>query len=234
MLTDRRPDAAIRGTVVLLDVDNTLLDNDAFSADLDAELVRALGEDGRMRYREAYETLRDERGFADYLAPIQLLRRDFEDDPDLMRLSGFILDYPFARRVYPRVAQTLQRLAGAATTAILSDGDIVFQPRKIERSGLAEAVGGRVLVTLDKARELGAVERRLPASHYVLVDDKPRLLDHAKAVLGGRVTTVFVRQGHYASDADADAAANPPDLRLDRIGDLADLSPADLKIEAST
>ena len=229
MLMEARP--ARSGAVVLLDVDNTLLDNDAFSADLDAELRRALGEDGRAQYRQAYESLRRERGFADYLAPLQLLRRGFEDDPDLLRLSGFILDYPFAERVYPGVADVLRHLAGFATTAILSDGDIVFQPRKIARSGLAEAVGGRVLVTLDKSRELATVERRLPAARYVLVDDKPRSLDHAKGVLGDRLTTVFVRQGHYASDAEADAAANPPDIRLDRIGDLAGLSAVELQIE---
>ena len=230
MLMEARP--ARPGAVVLLDVDNTLLDNDAFSAGLDAELRRALGEEGRARYREAYEALRRERGFADYLAPLQSLRRGFEDDPDLLQLSGFILDYPFADRVYPRVPDVLRHLGSFATTAILSDGDIVFQPRKIARSGLAGAVGGRVLVTLDKSRELATVERRLPAARYVLVDDKPRSLDHAKGVLGDRLTTVFVRQGHYASDADADAAANPPDIRLDRIGDLAGLSAADLKIEA--
>jgi FMN phosphatase YigB (HAD superfamily) len=231
MLMQAHPDG---GTVVLLDVDNTLLDNDAFSADLDAELLRALGEAGRARYREAYEALRRERGFADYLAPLQLLRREFEDDPDLLQLSAFVLDYPFADRVYPRVAEVLRHLAGFATTAILSDGDIVFQPRKIARSGLAAAVGGRVLVTLDKARELATVEHRLPAAHYVLVDDKPRLLDQAKAVLGDRVTTVFVRQGHYASEAGADAAIHSPDLRLDRIGDLAGLSQADLRIRKTT
>ncbi|MGN6113346.1 MAG: HAD family hydrolase [Luteimonas sp.] len=232
MLMQARPPEA--GVVALLDVDNTLLDNDAFSSDLDAELRRALGEDGRARYREAYEALRRERGFADYLAPLQLLRREFEDDPDLLRLSGFIFDYPFADRVYPGAAEALRHLDGFATTAILSDGDIVFQPRKIARSGLADAVGGRVLVTLDKSRELATVQRRLPARHYVLVDDKPRSLDRAKGVLGDRLTTVFVRQGHYASDADADAAAHPPDFRLDRIGDLAALSAADLTSEATT
>jgi FMN phosphatase YigB (HAD superfamily) len=232
MLMDAHP--AGSGVVVLLDVDNTLLDNDTFSAELDAELCRALGEEGRARYREAYEALRRERGFADYLAPLQLLRRGFEDDPDLLELSGFLLDYPFAERVYPRVPEVLRHLAGFATAAILSDGDIVFQPRKIARSGLAAAVGGRVLVTLDKSRELATVQRRLPAAHYVLVDDKPRSLDHAKAVLGDRLTTVFVRQGHYASDADADAATHPPDLRLDRIGDLADLPRAALKIGRTT
>jgi FMN phosphatase YigB (HAD superfamily) len=220
------------GIVVLLDVDNTLLDNDAFSADLDAALRRALGDAGRARYREAYEALRRERGFADYLAPLQLLRREFEDDPDLLGLSAFILDYPFADRVYPGVPEVLSHLVRFATTTILSDGDIVFQPRKIARAGLADAVGGRVLVTLDKSRELATVERRLPATRYILVDDKPRSLDHAKGVLGDRLTTVFVRQGHYASDAEADAAANPPDFRLDRIGDLAALSATELTPEA--
>jgi FMN phosphatase YigB (HAD superfamily) len=227
-----RASPAAPGVVVLLDVDNTLLDNDAFSADLDAELRRALGDAGRARYREAYEVLRRERGFADYLAPLQLLRREFEDDPDLLGLSAFILDYPFADRVYPGVPGVLSHLARFATTAILSDGDIVFQPRKIARAGLADAVGGRVLVTLDKSRELATVERRLPATRYILVDDKPRSLDHAKGVLGDRLTTVFVRQGHYASDAEADAAANPPDFRLDRIGDLAALSATELTPEA--
>jgi hypothetical protein len=230
MLMQASPGAP--GVVALLDVDNTLLDNDAFSADLDAELRRALGDAGRARYRDAYEALRRERGFADYLAPLQRLRREFEDDPDLLRLSAFILDYPFADRVYPGVPEVLRHLARFATTAILSDGDVVFQPRKIARAGLAEAVGGRVLVTLDKSRELGTVERRLPATHYILVDDKPRSLDHAKGVLGDRLTTVFVRQGHYASDAEADAAAHPPDFRLDRIGDLAALSATDLTPEA--
>ena len=211
--------------VILFDVDNTLLDNDRFSADLDAQLVQALGEDGRVRYRELYERLRDGRGYADYLAPLQLLRRGFEDDPDLLELSTFLLDYPFGERVYPDVWRMLAQLQRFANVALLSDGDMVFQPRKIRRSGLWDAVQGRVLVTLHKERELDSVRHRLPALHYVLVDDKPRLLDAVKAELGAGVTTVFVRQGHYASDADADAAAHPPDLRLDRVGDLAVIAP---------
>jgi FMN phosphatase YigB (HAD superfamily) len=219
--------------VILLDVDNTLLDNDRFSADLDAHLVQALGEDGRARYRALYERLRDGRGYADYLAPLQLLRRGFADDPDLLQLSAFLLDYPFAELVYPRVVETLAHLQRFATVAILSDGDMVFQPRKIQRSGLWDAVQGRVLVTLHKERELDSVRHHLPARHYVMVDDKPRLLDAIKAALGADVTTVFVRQGHYASDADADAAAYPPDLRLDRISDLAVIAPDLLRPTAS-
>ena len=215
--------------VVLFDVDNTLLDNDRFSADLDAHLRQVLGEAGRERYRKHYEQLRDQRGFADYLAPLQLLRRDFEDDPDLMHVSGFMLDYPFSDRVYPDVPGMLRKLSGSVRTAIISDGDIVFQPRKIRRAGLAEAVGGRVLITLHKDKELQTVRDRLPAGHYVFVDDKPRLLDGIKAELRDAVTTVFVRQGHYAVEQDADAADFPPDLRLDGIGELADALPALLR-----
>jgi len=215
--------------VVLFDVDNTLLDNDRFSADLDAHLRKSLGDAGCERYRMYYEQLRDERGYADYLAPLQLLRREFEDDPDLLHVSGFILDYPFAERVYPGVPDMLRKVSGIARTAIISDGDIVFQPRKIRRSGLAAAVGERVLVTLHKDRELQTVRERLPADHYVFVDDKPRLLDSIKAELGDAVTTIFVRQGHYAIERDADAATFPPDLRLDSIGELADLPTALLR-----
>lgn len=225
MLKSGPPVSAPDAVVVLFDVDNTLLDNDRFSADLDAHLRQALGDDGRDLYRRHYERLRDERGFADYLAPLQLLRREFEDDPDLLHLSAFMLDYPFEDRVFPGAREVLEQVDGRATTAIISDGDIVFQPRKIRRAGLAEAVGQRVLITLHKAGELAMVRRRLPAAHHVFVDDKPRLLDAIKAALGDDATTVFVRQGHYASDADADAAAFPPDLRVDRIGDLAGLVP---------
>lgn len=217
--------------VALFDVDNTLLDNDRFSRELDARLAQALGADGRARYRMHYERLRDERGFADYLAPLQLLRREFEDDPDLLGLSGFLLDYPFAERLYPGAADALAHLGGFATAVILSDGDIVFQPHKIRRSGLWDLVGGNVLVTLHKERELDMVRNRLPAAHYLLVDDKPKLLDRAKAVLGELVTTIFVRQGHYAAESDADQATYPPDLRLDSIAALASISKRDLQRE---
>ena len=227
--TRRRQLPVLTPLVALFDVDNTLLDNDRFSAELDARLVQALGAGGRARYRALYERLRDERGFADYLAPLQHMRREFEDDPDLLGLSTFLLEYPFDQRLYPGTAAALAYLRGFATTAILSDGDIVFQPHKIRRSGLWDMVGGRVLVTLHKARELANVQRRLPAARYVLVDDKPKLLDQAKAVLGDLVTTVFVRQGHYAIESDADQASCPPDLRLDSIGELASVSPEALQ-----
>jgi FMN phosphatase YigB (HAD superfamily) len=209
--------------VYLLDVDNTLLDNDRFSADLDAHLTRALGAEGRARYRRLYRAVREQRGYADYLEPLQRMRRDFEADPDLLQVSGFLLDYPFADRVYPGVLQMLATLRTRGTAVILSDGDIVFQPRKIQRSGLWGAVQGRVLVYVHKEQMLDAVQMAYPARHYVMVDDKPRLLAAIKAALGARVTTVFVRQGHYAVDADIDASC-PPDFRIARIGELAQLA----------
>ena len=216
----------------LLDVDNTLLDNDRFSAALDLRLTEALGGEGRTRYRALYETLRQERGYADYLAPLQRMRRDFEDDPDLLGMSAFLLDYPFADLVYPGVEDALRAMASMGTTVILSDGDIVFQPRKIRRSGLWDAVQGRVLVYVHKERMLDAVQEAWPARHYVMVDDKPRLLAAIKAMLGERVTTVFVRQGHYAMEAAGPAPA-APDVTIERIADLARVDPRVLRAQAT-
>jgi FMN phosphatase YigB (HAD superfamily) len=217
-------DSAAGEVVFLLDVDNTLLDNDRFSAALDARLTEALGETGRLRYRELYETLRQEQGYADYLLPLQRMRRDFEDDPDLLGMSDFLLDFPFADLVYPGVAAMLRLVGTRGTTVILSDGDIVFQPRKIRRSGLWEAVQGRVLVYVHKERMLDAVQQAWPARHYVMVDDKPRVLAAIKSVLGERVTTVFVRQGHYAFEAGAATQATP-DITIEHIGELARVVP---------
>ena len=218
------------GVVYLFDVDNTLLDNDRFSSALDARLVEALGVHGRERYRALYEALRDEQGYADYLAPLQRMRRDFEDDPDLLGMSTFLLDFPFAGLVYPGAVETLQAIGASATTVILSDGDIVFQPRKIRHSGLWDAVGGRVLVYVHKERMLDAVQLAWPAAHYVMVDDKPRVLAAVKDVLGERVTTVFVRQGHYALEA---PATSPADITIARIADLADAVLPALRAQAT-
>jgi FMN phosphatase YigB (HAD superfamily) len=212
------------GVVCLLDVDNTLLDNDAFSAALDGRLTQALGDRGRARYRALYEAVRAERGYADYLEPLQRMRRDFEHDPDLLRMSTFLLDFPFDQLVYPGALQAMKSLAGqGCTSVILSDGDIVFQPHKIQRSGLWDAVQGRVLVTVHKERMLDAVKEAWPARHYMLVDDKPRLLAAVKAAWGGAVTTVFVRQGHYARGAEGTLVQPAPDRVIDRIAELARL-----------
>ena len=208
--------------VFLFDVDNTLLDNDRFSAALDARLTKVLGAEGKERYRKSYETLRDERGYADYLEPLQQIRQPFVADPDLLHLSTFLLDFPFTGLVYPGALDTLAAMARIGTTVILSDGDVVLQPRKIQHSGLRDAVEGRVLLTVHKQRTLDAVQQAYPARHYVMVDDKPMLLSDIKAALGDRVTTVFVRQGHYAASG-MERGALPPDVAIATIKHLADL-----------
>jgi hypothetical protein len=205
--------------VFLLDVDNTLLDNDRVSADLRRFLVREVGPEREARYWGIFEQLRTELGYADYLGALQRYRIEYPRDPRLLAVSSFLVNYPFANRLYPESLDVLERLAAWGPTVILSDGDVVFQPRKIERSGLFDAVEGRVLIYIHKERELGDVERRHPAERYVLIDDKVRILTAVKTVWGRRVTTVFPRQGHYALAADA-AAYPPPDVTVERIGDL--------------
>ena len=208
------------GFVYLFDVDNTLLDNDRFSSDLDEHLTQALGDAGRVRYRQFYDELRTSRGYADYLEPLQHLRDDFVADPDLLQLSTFLLDYPFADRIFPGALELLRSLSPNGRPVILSDGDVVFQPRKIRHSGLWDAVEGRVHVYLHKEHMLTAVQEAYPASHYVMVDDKPGLLAAIKQLMGDRVTTVFVRQGHYATDAALAAAPLKPDVSIGQIAQL--------------
>ena len=212
-------------TVFLLDVDNTLLDNDRFSADLDARLERDFGAAQRGRYREIYAALRDQLGYADYLGAMQAFRAGLDEDVDLLQMSTFLLDYPFAERLYPQALDTIAHLHALGTPVVLSDGDIVFQPRKIQRSGLWDAVHGRVLVYLHKERMLDAMQRRFPARHYVMVDDKPHLLAAMKTAMGDRLTTIFVQQGHYARDAIGDAISPAPDITIARIADLLQLMP---------
>ena len=209
--------------VFLFDVDNTLLDNDRFSQDLDAALEQAAGVAGRERFRAAYATLRERNGYADYLGALQALRgEDLVDDPALMQLSDFVLDYPFEQCVYAGTAAALAHAATLGLPVLLSDGDLVFQPRKIHRAGLRDAVQGRVLLSVHKERMLDAVQRAYPARHYVVVDDKPTVLQAIKERLGMRVTTVFVHQGHYAREADLEHL-QPPDLSLAHIGELVGL-----------
>jgi len=206
-------------TVFLLDVDNTLLDNDAVIADLQRHLVETFGGERARRYWEIFEELRAELGYADYLGALQRYRIENPRDTGLLAASLFLLRYPFAERVYPGALEAIARVARRGRVAILSDGDVVFQPRKVERSGLFAAVEGRVLIYIHKEQELGDVEGRYPAEHYVVIDDKLRILTAIKAVWGSRVTTVFPRQGHYAHDP-AIAAYPPADVTIGRIGDL--------------
>jgi FMN phosphatase YigB (HAD superfamily) len=212
--------SAADGVVILFDVDDTLLDNDALQDDLSAHLERTFGAASRERYWTIFEALRDEFGYADYLGTLQRYRLEAPDDQRLPLLASFLLDYPFASRLYPGALAAVAHMQQLGTTVILSDGDVVLQPRKIQRAGLWDAVQGRVLIYIHKEQMLEAVARLYPARHYVMVDDKPRILAAVKQHWGSRVTSIFPRQGHYAHDARATAAYPAADLSIDAIGDL--------------
>ncbi len=206
--------------VFLFDVDNTLLDNDRIETDLRRHLEREVGAESRDRYFVILEELRAELGYADYLGALQRYRLEDLCDPRLLLMSAFLVDYPFANRLYPGSLDVLEHLSPWGPTVILSDGDVVFQPRKVQRSGLWEAVEGRVLIYIHKEQMLNDVERHYPARHYIMVDDKLRILGAMKKILGNRLTTVFVRQGHYALDPKNVATYPSADITLERIGDL--------------
>ena len=207
-------------TIFLFDVDNTLLDNDAIQDDLSAHLEREAGLANRNRYWEIFEELRAELGYADYLGALQRYRLEHLEDPQLPQVAFFLLDYPFATRLYHGALAALAHCRRIGPTVILSDGDVVFQPRKVQRAGLWDAVEGRVLIYLHKERMLADVERRYPAAQYVLIDDKLRILAAVKRAWRERVTTVFARQGHYAHDPRELAAWPPADLTVAAIGEL--------------
>jgi FMN phosphatase YigB (HAD superfamily) len=219
----------------LLDVDNTLLDNDRFTLDLRERITSDFGEAENARYWSIYETLRDETGYADYLEALQKFRGVHDADPKLLKLSEFLLEYPFADRFYPDALNVVAHLATLGSPVVLSDGDIVFQPRKIQRSGLWDAVDGRVMIAVHKQACLEAMRQRFPATHYVMIDDKPNLLAAMKKAMGVDLTTVFVRQGHYAIDSDRSTIDPPPDRTVDAIAELRglDLSSIQSIISAS-
>ena len=206
--------------VFLLDCDNTLLDNDLVEQDLREHLTREFGPASRDRYWAILEQLRGELGYADYLGALQRYRLHDLSDTRLLWISSFLIDYPFASRLYPGALEVIHRLRSWGKTVILSDGDVVFQPRKIQRSGLWAAVEGRVLIYIHKEQMLDAVATRYPAGHYVMIDDKLRILTAIKKVWRERVTTVFPRQGHYAHDPHNAATYPAADLSVERIGDL--------------
>ena len=208
--------------VFLVDLDNTLLDNDRIQNDLKRHLEREFGAACRDRYWAILEQLFTELGYRDYLGALQRYRGEHPQDIHLLTMSSFLIDYPFANRLYPGALDVIERFREWGTTVILSDGDVVFQPRKVERSGIFEAVDGHVLIYIHKEEALDDVERRYPAEHYVLVDDKPRILDAVKRVWRDRVTTIFPRQGQYARDLNTIAGYLPADLTVERIGDLLD------------
>lgn len=219
--------------VFLFDVDNTLLDNDRVQDDLGAHIERVFGAQGRERYWAIYEDLRKQIGYADYLGAIQKFRLECNDDPHALDLAAFLLDYPFSERLYPRALETVRDVAQLGTSVVLSDGDAVLQPRKIAMSGIADAVEGRVLIYVHKETMLDDVEHRYPARHYVMVEDKLRVLDAIEQHWRERVTTVFVRQGHYANDPKILAQYPPAQLMLDGVGELSERGADDFKSNES-
>jgi FMN phosphatase YigB (HAD superfamily) len=214
------PADANQPAVFLFDVDNTLLNNDHVSADLKRHLVAKVGASSAGRYWEIFEQLRTELGYADYLGALQRYRIERPRDPKLLAVSHFMINYPFANRLFPESLDAVAHAQHLGRAAILSDGDVVFQPRKIDRSGLYEIFEGNVLIYIHKEMELDDVEAKYPAAHYVMVDDKVRILTALKKHWGTRVTTVFPRQGHYALDAPQVAKYPKPDITIERIGEL--------------
>jgi FMN phosphatase YigB (HAD superfamily) len=216
--------------IFLLDVDNTLFDNDQFAVDLTARLDDYFGKAERERYWSIYGERRKRLGYADYLGALQDFRLGSVNNAALLQLSAFLLDYPFHERLYPQSLAAVEHLNSIGTTVILSDGDIVFQPLKIHRSGLWDAVDGRVLVYVHKEQMLDAVQMQFPAVHHVMIDDKPKLLAAMKLVMADRLTTIFVRQGHYAAETEQVEIDPQPDVAVEHIGDLCNLALSDFSL----
>jgi FMN phosphatase YigB (HAD superfamily) len=219
-----------RDTVFLLDVDDTLLDNDRFGADLGNRLESDFSAEKRKRYWDIFEELRAKSGVADYLGSLQVLRDGLDDDPRFLGMSDFLLEYQFSNLLYPQALQAIAHLRTLGRPVILSDGDVVFQPRKIKHAGIWNAVEGAVLIYIHKEKVLDRVQRRYPAAHYVVVDDKPNLLAAMKSQLQDKLTTVFVRQGHYALAAGSNSVQPPPDRVIERIGELLNFQSSDFEV----
>ncbi len=217
---------AASATTFLVDVDNTLLDNDAVQEDIQRHLAASYGSEARDRYWAILEQLMQDLGYRDYLGALQKYRAEHPTHVELLAMSSFLVDYPFAERLYPHALAALAHLRRLGPTVILSDGDVVFQPRKVERSGIAAKVDGAVLIYIHKELALADVERRYPSRRYVLIDDKPRILSAVKQSWGARVTTILVRQGQYASDGKALAPFGPADLSIAHVSDLIDMAPS--------
>jgi FMN phosphatase YigB (HAD superfamily) len=227
----KRRDAKVLKTsevVFLFDVDNTLLDNDRVTDDLKKHLAGEVGPKRAQHYWDIFEQLRSDLGYADYLGALQRYRIVYPHEAHLLTVSHFLINYPFANRLYPNSLDVLDYVKQWGPAVILSDGDVVFQPRKVDRSGLFEAVEGRVLIYVHKEEELKDVQRRCPARHYVLIDDKLRILTAVKKIWRSRVTTVFVRQGHYALDPKIVKQYPAADVTIERIGDLLQAGRAEL------
>jgi len=217
---------AASSLVFLFDVDNTLMDHDHVTADLRRHLEKVVGPQKSKRYWEIFEQLRNELGYADYLGALQLYRIEHLSDYQLLEVSYFLMNYPFANRLFPGSIDAVQYAQQLGEAVVLSDGDVVFQPRKIYGAGLYEAFDKKVLIYIHKEQMLADVELAYPADHYVMIDDKLRILDAMKKTWGSKLTTIFVRQGHYAHDVKSNGQFQAPDIALERIGELPQLDPA--------
>jgi FMN phosphatase YigB (HAD superfamily) len=224
--------SSVHPLVYLLDVDNTLFDNDRFGADLNDHLERTFGGAERARYWTLFSERRERLGVADYLGTLEEYRTGLEDHPQLLHLADYLLDHPFDALLYPDALAAIAHVSRSGTAVLLSDGDLAFQPRKIRRSGLRDAVAGRVLVYRHKEKMMDHVQRLFPAPHYVMVDDKPKLLAAAKSALGATLTTVFVRQGHYANDVQSQTQIPSPDRVIERIGDMLSFNLSDFQVRS--
>ena len=228
-----RKDSPTYPVAFLFDIDNTLLDNDHVTDDLRHHLEVHVGFDQQKRYWGIFEQLRTELGYADYLGALQRYRVEHPRDPRLLEVSHFMINYPFANRLYPNSLDAVEHVKQWGPIVSVSDGDVVFQPRKVDRSGLGDVFGSNVLIYVHKEHELDDVEARFNAKHFVMIDDKVRLLSAVKKFWGPRVTTVFPRQGHYALNAVEVAKYPRPDITIERIGELLDYSFEEMRAAAS-
>jgi FMN phosphatase YigB (HAD superfamily) len=214
------PTAAL---VFLLDVDNTLVDNDRVKKDIERAIASLVAVDRAARFWALYEEVRDEKGVVNFPETLRRFRRAFPNEPHAEDVDRSVLSIPFERYLYPRVFDVIARLWTLGDVTILSDGDRVYQPAKIALAGLLLATRGNVLVYEHKEDHLAEVQRRFPSLHYAHVDDKAGLLARTKVGFGSRATTIHVRQGHYASEHES---GPPPDVTVERIADLLTLDPA--------
>jgi len=219
MLSGSTGDAALDPVFFLVDVDNTLFDNDRFAVELSAHLEKSFNVAERERYWSLHKKRWAEFGISDYLGTMQEFRQGLQNDPALLKMSSFLLDFPFGDLLYPHALEVVKHVRSLGPASALSDGDMVFQPRKLQHSGIFDAFHGNALIYEHKQHELDLLQQRFPAQRYVMIDDKPNILADMKKVLGDRLTTVFVRQGRYAADASPELRS-APDMKIDAIADL--------------
>lgn len=206
----------------LFDVDNTLLDNDRVRAELAETIERIVGPERGEAFWESYEQVRRDRDYVDYPNTIARFGRAFPDEVGYPDVADAILGYPYRAAVFPGAHDVLRQAQRVGPVAILTDGDPVYQPAKVARAGLTEAIDGPVLVFDHKEQHLAEVERRVPAERYVMVDDKPRILAAMSDRLGERMSTLHVCQGRYAHAAEHDEFPDA-DRTVDAIAELLDV-----------